>query len=70
MVAEVAGILGIITMPYPHLILPYLAYYGTMATERRTMGVLGAPLYPGGAIGSTYMYLHCLCIKIGRFNSS
>jgi hypothetical protein len=50
MVAEVRGVFG--TLTYPHLILPYSAYYGRLASHTRTMGVLGAPLQPGGAIRS------------------
>jgi hypothetical protein len=52
MVAEAGGVYG--TLTYPHLILPYSAY---TATLHRTLGVLGAPLYTGGAIKSIYRYL-------------
>ena len=34
-----------------------------MAAKRRTMGVLGAPLHPAGAIKGIYRYLIQLSIK-------
>jgi hypothetical protein len=34
------------------------------------MGVLGAPLYPSGAINSIYMYLSRLFIENGMFTGS
>jgi hypothetical protein len=39
---------------HPHLIQPNLAYYDHVASH---YGVLGVPLYPGGATEKIYMYL-------------
>jgi hypothetical protein len=62
MVAKVGGVFG--TMRHPHLIQQYLAYYyNSMTTWPRTMGVLGVPLFPGGAIRRIYRYLIHLYIK-------
>jgi hypothetical protein len=52
MVAKVGGVFG--TLRHPHLIQPYLAYYDHLASH---YGVLGVPLYPGGAIKHIYKYL-------------
>jgi hypothetical protein len=55
------------TLAYPHLILPDSAYYGHLASHH---GVIGAPLYPGGAIRTIYRYLSHLSIENDTFIGS
>ena len=59
MVAEIRGVFGTLTYPN-NLIQPYSAYYGHLASH---YGVLGAPLYPAGAIICIYKYLSRLYIE-------
>jgi hypothetical protein len=48
------------TLRHPHIIQPYLAYYDHVASH---YGVLGVPLYPGGAIRRIYRYLTRLSMQ-------
>jgi hypothetical protein len=44
MVAKVGGVFG--TLRYPHLILPYLPYYGHLASIAGWGSLHGVPLMP------------------------
>jgi hypothetical protein len=48
------------TLRHRHLIQPYLAYYDRLESH---YGVLGVPLYLGGAIRRIYRYLSRLSIQ-------
>jgi hypothetical protein len=66
MVAEVGGGIWYFDIPLPNTTV----FTVHMATYHRTVGVLSAPVYPGGAITSIYRYLSHLSIENGSFISS